>query len=693
MAYIRVDDRVINNFKSDNIEAVLNSIIDAELSKDVSQVNTKLVNECIDALIGIEQEQDDKFSALVPLIPADKFLNKIKPNNFSWKNANVFVRAGVVAAVVAGSTFTVNAAVEEFTGVNIIQTVSDSVQNKLEKWGIISRTGIDVVDGEDDDDIIIPPTTEETTTTPVETTTELVEETTTETTTATTEKTTKKHNIEVVDGEDDDDDVPPSTTKKPTTTKPTTEPTTESTTTENTTNKPIEPTTEKPVVIPPPPATEEVVRYTGLSAEFTNFKSDYIYGEKLSYDGLILKANYSNGTYEIVDIEDCSYTKNIDMTVTADYQLRIIYNGSIITIDITVRPDEETRGSKICSNDLYDYLLTDRGAYITAYYGNEANIVLSQVDGNDVIAIGSGVFEGSNVEFFNADNVEKIFPSAFGNCAELVDCYTPRATYIGANAFDGCVKLGEAVFSDNLTYLGDAAYRKTAIREIVIPSGITKIPRSLCEECESLETVDMQGSVTAIDNLAFSYCTALTKISGVAEVTKVGDYAFADDTLVNCDNPFDKLKTVGTYAFSKCNSLDIGKLPSLKKFDIASFEYCYLLKSVVIPEDITEIPKSAFAGTRLTSLELHDGITKIGDYAFMSTMLTEIELPQSVEKIGTRAFYTTRLRNVYFHNPEVEIDDDVFFAGSRLTFYGYENSTAQRYAEEYDINFEIIEEE
>lgn len=690
MAYIRVDDRVINNFKSDNLEAVLNSIIDAELSKDVSQVNTKLVNECIDALIGIEQEKDEKFSALVPLMPPDKFLNKIRPNNFSWKNANVFVRAGVAAAVIAGSAFTVNAAVEEFTGVNLIQSAVQSVQDKLEQWGVINRMGIDVVDGEDDDDDFVKD--EETTTVPA-VTQEVTEPEVTQIDTAETTSNTENTQQSTKPAQH--------TTVKKTTAvsnagkdspeKPSAQPQTTAGNTETTTNKPIEPTTQKPVVTPP--ATEEVVRFTGLSAEFDNFKSDYIYGEELSYDGLTLKANYSNGTYEFVNLEDCSYTKNIDMTQTADYTLRIIYNGSILTINITVRPDEETRGSIICHNDLYDYLLTDRGAYITAYSSDETEIVLSTVDGNEVIAIGSGVFEGKKVKFFNADNVEKIFPNAFRNCTQLADCYTPRTISIGSNAFEGCENLIEAVFSSNLSYLGEAVYKGTGIKKIVLPPGITEIPKSLCEECYSLETAELQGTVTSIDDLAFASCTALTKINGTAEVKRVGDYAFADDVLVDCDKPFDKLESAGQYAFSKCNSLNIGTLPSIKEFATASFEYCYLLKSIAIPQEVTEIPKSAFAGTRLTSLELHDGITEIGDYAFMSTMLTEIKLPKSVEKLGTRAFYTTRMRRVYFYNPDVEIDDDVFFAGSRLTFYAYENSTAQRYAEEYDINCEIIEEE
>lgn len=689
MAYIRVDDRVINNFKSDNLEAMLNSIIDAELSKDVSQVNTKLVNECIDALIGIEQEKDDKFSALVPLMPPDKFLNKIKPNNFSWKNANVFVRAGVAAAVIAGSAFTVNAAVEEFTGVNLIQSAVQSVQDKLEQWGVINKMGIDVVDGEDDDDEFDK---EESTTVPA-VTEKVTESEVTQTDTAETASNTEntEQSTKPAQHTTEKKTTSVSNAGKDRTEKPSAQPQTTQAVTETTTNKPIEPTTEKPVVTPP--AREEVVRFTGLSAEFDNFRSDYIYGEELSYDGLTLKANYSNGTYEIVSLEDCSYTKNIDMTVTADYTLRIIYNGSILTINITVRPDEETRGSKICSNDLYDYLLTDRGAYITAYNGDESNIVLSMVDGNEVIAIGSGVFEGKKVKFFNADNVEKIFPNAFRNCTQLTDCYTPRAVSIGNNAFDGCENLGEAVFSTNLTYFGEAVYRRTAIKKIVIPQAVSEIPKSLCEECESLETAELTGEVTKIGELAFSSCTAMTEIKGTAEIKRAGDYAFADDTLLNCDKPFDKLESAGQYAFSKCNSLNIGTLPSIKEFATASFEYCYLLKSIAIPQEITEIPKSAFAGTRLTSLELHDGITKIGDYAFMSTMLTEIKLPKRVEKLGTRAFYTTRMRRVYFYNPDVEIDDDVFFAGSRLTFYAYENSTAQRYAEEYDIYCELLEEE
>lgn len=690
MACITVDERIVKNLKSDNLEAMLNSIIEAELSKDVSQVNTELVNECVDALISIEQDDDNSYNVLIPLVSSEAFLKQIKAtveDKPSWKKLNVFARVGIVAAIVASTTFAANAAVLSATGINVMENVSDVIYDTLKEWGVIKTHGIDIIDGEDDDD------EETTTTTTKPSTTNAVEEavtptptatsTTTSTTTQTTEPVTRRGHIDVVDGDDDDEEE----TTKPTTTQPTTQAPTEETT-ETTTKKPIEPTTEAPIVTPTPE--EDKVVFTGLSAEFNDFKTDYIYGEELSYDGLVLKANYSNGLKEIVDLEDCSYTKNLDMNVTADYELRIIYNNSVVKINITVRPDEFTRGSQICQNDLYDYMLTKNGAYVTAYRGEETSISLNTLDGNDVIAIGSNVFAGSNIRFITAENVERIFPAAFKNCDSLVDCYTPRATYIGDNAFTGCTNLKEAVFSESLTYLGEAAYKDSGIEKLYVPSAISVIPKSLCENCENLESVTFNGKVTAVDSLAFSNCTALTTVNGTADIVKVSDWAFADDTNVNFNAKLDKLESAGKYAFSKCNKLDIGTLPSLTQLDTGSFEYCYLLTSIEINESITEIPNSAFSGTRLSSLTLHNKVKSIGDYAFMSTMLTEINIPAGVEKIGTRALYTTRMRKAYFNNTDVDIDDDAFYAGSRLTFYVRNNSTAMKYAEDNDINYELL---
>lgn len=213
----------------------------------------------------------------------------------------------IIAAVIAGSTLTVNAAVDAVTGVNLIENISDAVQVKLEDWGIVKPRHIDQFDGEDDEEdttqSITQPTTEMTTAKAEATTAEKVTETTAkrgidqfdgeddeEDTTATT-----KRGIDQFEGEDDDDE----------TTKPT--------------NKPVPSATDKTPT--DKYQDKDKVVLASLKAEFDNFKTDYIYGEALTYDGIKLTAYYSDGSEKQISLEDCTYTKNPDMNVTADYTL------------------------------------------------------------------------------------------------------------------------------------------------------------------------------------------------------------------------------------------------------------------------------------------------------------------------------------------------------------------------------------
>lgn len=692
MAHINVDKRILNNIKNDDLAAMLNHLIDTELEKDVSCIDTDFVDACVDALIGLEQEENNKFVALVPLISSEKFLAKITSAKTGWKSLNVFVRAAVVAAVIASTTFTANAAVAAVTGVNVIENIGDAVQSKLEDLGLIKTNGIDVINGEDDDDTTFPEVTAALAETTTTTTTE-----TTETTTAPTTKSsqiTTKRGIDVIQGEDDDDET--TTTTEVNTTTTTTEPTTQkddkeptSKPKESTTRKPVPPTTAVPVT---EPDDEEEVYLLGIDAHFDNFKTDYIYGEELTYEGLTLYKVFSDGSKEQLSLDDCDYTKAIDMNKTADYVLRIIYDTCVVTIDITVRPDDDTRGSKICSNDLYDYLLTDSGAYITAYKGDETIIALDYVDGYEVIAIGPNVFKDSNVESVYAQNAEKIFPSAFENCKNLVDCYLPKAVYIGDNAFSGCENLAAAVYNDNLTYFGEGAYKNTAITELNVPSAITQIPKSLCEECPKLRVVNFDGDVTKIGANAFSECTSLEQVNGTENIIEVGEYAFYFNENMNFDKFPENIEIIKENAFCRCKKLEIGELnPQIKEIGDMSFAYCSKLTKVTIPDGMTSVPYGAFRATGITELLLPEGLTRINDYAFFGIMISDLNLPRSLETIGTYALYSTKLREVYFGAKITEIDDNAFFAGRKTTFHVYDKTVPLDYAIENDINYVIIE--
>ena len=73
MANININSKVLTNLQSEDIALMINNVIDAELQKDVSQMETALIDECVDLLIKIEQAENDKFNALIPLVSSDKF--------------------------------------------------------------------------------------------------------------------------------------------------------------------------------------------------------------------------------------------------------------------------------------------------------------------------------------------------------------------------------------------------------------------------------------------------------------------------------------------------------------------------------------------------------------------------------------------------------------------------------------------
>lgn len=70
-----------------------------------------------------------------------------------------------------------------------------------------------------------------------------------------------------------------------------------------------------------------------------------------------------------------------------------------------------------------------------------------------------------------------------------------------------------------------------------------------------------------------------------------------------------------------------------------AFLNCESIKTVEIPDSVTNIGAYAFASTKLIEIKLSDGVTDIGDYAFCYNYdLATVIIPNSVETIGVGAF-------------------------------------------------------
>lgn len=160
-----------------------------------------------------------------------------------------------------------------------------------------------------------------------------------------------------------------------------------------------------------------------------------------------------------------------------------------------------------------------------------------------------------------------------------------------------------------------------------------------------------------------------------------------------------KVTSIGSSAFNDCTVLKSVTIPnSVTSIGSWAFKGCRLLSSIIIPDSVVSIEEYAFYDcASLKSVTLSESLTSIGDVAFYKcTNLTEITIPESVISIGDRVFQNcTKLEKITILNPECFIydsssticNDYTDFSG---TIYGYENSTAQEYAEKYNKTFVSI---
>ena len=114
-------------------------------------------------------------------------------------------------------------------------------------------------------------------------------------------------------------------------------------------------------------------------------------------------------------------------------------------------------------------------------------------------------------------------------------------------------------------------------------------------------------------------------------------------SLTSIDIP-DSVTSIGS-AFAFCSGLTSCTIGSgITSIGNDAFEYCTSLTSIDIPDSVTSIGSQAFLSCNsITSCTIGSGITSIGNDAFeYCTSLTSIDIPDSVTSIGGSAFYGCR---------------------------------------------------
>ena len=344
----------------------------------------------------------------------------------------------------------------------------------------------------------------------------------------------------------------------------------------------------------------------------------------------------------------------------------LVFNAENFT-DVTLRVPTKAQ-------QLFPYLTTlEIGANVTKIPG--AMFAFTNLASVNIPAT---VTQLSNYAFYNCENLTsvtlnegltRIGIGVFGNCPIGGTITIPSTlTSFGQNVFksdvgegfdliynaaglESCSMQGAKVlsiqFGSNVTVIpASIAQDNTNITSIVIPDRITKIGTRAFNNCTELASIVLPAGLTEIGTSAFDGCAKLTGTLTIpANVTEIGGDAFAGTGYTKL--VYNAKTATGSTSPNTPFPATIAEI-EFGEGITRILEYFMnentLIKSVAIPEGVTEIGIGAFRfASALESVTLPSTLESFGNYAnnaltFARTKIKSIVIPDKVTVIPKNMF-------------------------------------------------------
>ena len=194
-----------------------------------------------------------------------------------------------------------------------------------------------------------------------------------------------------------------------------------------------------------------------------------------------------------------------------------------------------------------------------------------------------------------------------GNAYAVVGFNGSKRQIIFQNSYRNCPVLE----------IQDKAFQENPIEEVILTEGYRRIGNYAFSACGSLKQVVLPQSLKEIGDYAFAGCSSLGSLTLPLLLEQLGSYALSGTGIKTLDIP-NSVFWIGDGTFAECK----------------------YLKSMVIKDNINEIPKDTFKGcVSLEKVKLHERISSVGERAFSGCInLQDIYIPDSVTSIGEDAF-------------------------------------------------------
>lgn len=318
----------------------------------------------------------------------------------------------------------------------------------------------------------------------------------------------------------------------------------------------------------------------------------------------------------------------------------------------------------VATNEEFAYVLNNTGEYarLVRYNGtNEAVVIPDTLGGKPVQEIGQYAFlDAAHVTSISIPAaVKKIEDLSFHTLPKLA-AITVAEENISYAAVDNVLyhkkmgtvycypqgKTGDTfTLPETVKTINGKAFYNCQLKEITLPSKVTKVQAGAFAESKNLHTVVFSDKTSQLYEDAFRNCTALTNVQLPANLTSIGPNCFAGCTSLTEIVVPSKVGTLEYGAFAGCTSLKsvVVEGKGIQRIGEDTFNGDVALESVTYAAELMGIADRAFKGcTALKSISLTEKLTVLGMEAFAGcTALADVILPQSVSLVGANAFEGT----------------------------------------------------
>ena len=207
---------------------------------------------------------------------------------------------------------------------------------------------------------------------------------------------------------------------------------------------------------------------------------------------------------------------------------------------------------------------------------------LKEVDmSNSVSVIGAMAFAGADkmASLVGTEAVEQIDDYAFSRCHALGKAVFPKLKTIGKYSFQSCATLGQFAFSEELTSVGEGAFKYSGLVEADLSGcgrlaevgswafsdmpnlerasfpALVKVDEGMFFDSSDLRNVELATTVTTLGDFSLSGTAVADENVIPSQVAEIGDYALSDSKGLQRLVIPASVEYIGEGAMRNCTSL------------------------------------------------------------------------------------------------------------------------------------------